>query len=602
MGVYDLILPDDACNMGEEEMLSVLVHNFGYADQDTFQMSYSIDDGEVATETFTTNIPAYLSDTLSFFTPADFSECGAHTVKVWTSLAGDTVPANDTLVYTVTNICATATTTGIPHEVCAFGGPVTADPEVALGYWEGTGITDTATGTFDPALVGAGNSTIISYTYSTAVGYTKITIPYEMPDFTDPVVISLLYDDDVDTLMLPFDFLFFSDTYDTIYPASNGYFCFGEPHDTWYINIPSVLGINNLVGLAGDDLNPAAGGSIYYSVEGIAPNRKFQLRYAFVPLHWPPIDMVDVAAILYESTNIIDIIVHHLPEEEDIGFAQGISNIDGSQYYLTKDSGNPRWFDGANDTAFRFTPTLCPRTIVDTITVIGDVSKNVLGTDTMFCWGDSITIRPDTTSSYYLWNTGDTTQEITVDTEGYYAIEMEYLPGCALFDTLFAEEIDSIELAFTTTPVILGISDGTAIVEVESGGLPPFTYLWGTGETTSDIVVEESGIYGVTVTDAFGCTTFGTVVVGEDVAIDSINQNDLLSIYPNPAHNTLYIDIKDNFAECSVYVYSLTGSKVITQYIDNNQTSLNISSLNEGLYAIVIHIDNTIVQGYFEKL
>ncbi|MEZ5014979.1 MAG: hypothetical protein R2794_11875, partial [Chitinophagales bacterium] len=365
MGVYDLILPDDACNLSEEEMISVLVHNFGYADQDTFQMSYSIDDGEVATETFTTNIPAYLSDTLSFFTPADFSVCGAHTVKVWTTLLGDTIPQNDTLVYTVTNICATATTTGIPQEVCAYGGEVTADPEVGGGYWGGTGITDTGTGTFDPELVGIGESSVISYTYSTAIAYSKTTIPYEQPIFSDPVTISLLYDDDVDTLLLPFDFVFFSNSFDTIYPSSNGYICFGEPHDTWYINIPDPGGINNLLALAGFDLNPAVGGSIYYSIEGTAPYRQFQMRFEDVPLHFPTTDHVDVTTILYESTNIIDVITHYFPEGDELGFVQGISNIDGSQYYYTKNTGNPRWFIGANDTAFRFTPTLCPRTVID---------------------------------------------------------------------------------------------------------------------------------------------------------------------------------------------------------------------------------------------
>ncbi|MEZ5014886.1 MAG: T9SS type A sorting domain-containing protein [Chitinophagales bacterium] len=594
----DLILPDDACNMGEEEMLSVLVHNFGYADQDTFQMSYTIDDGEVTTETFTTNIPAYLSDTLSFFTPGDFSVCGVHTVKVWTTLDGDTIPQNDTLYYTVTNICSAETTTGIPTEVCAYGGLITAEPEVALGYWEGEGITDTANGVFDPELIGLGNSSVVSYTYSTAIGYTKTTIPYTEPVFTDPVTLPLS-DEDVDTVVLPFDFMFFSGTYDTLYVSSNGYARFGEPSIAW-IFIPGPGGdINNLIMLAGNDLVPT-GGSIYYSVEGTAPNRKFQLRFDDVHRYDPPSAYVNVTAILYESSNVIDIVVHHLSVVDDWGFAQFISNIDGSQYYVTNDIGLV-WFYGANDTAFRFTPTLCPRTIVDTITVIGDVSKNVLGTDTLFCWGDSITIRPDTTSSYYLWNTGDTTQEITVDAEGYYSVEMEYLPGCALFDTLFAEEIDSIELTFTSTPVILGISDGSASVEVAAGGLPPFTYLWGTGETKPDIVVEESALYGVTVTDAFGCTTFGTVVVGEDVAIDNINQSDLLSIYPNPAHNILYIDIKDNFTQCSVEVYSLTGRKVITQNIDYNESSLNISTLQEGLYAIVLHIDDRVVTGFFEK-
>lgn len=121
-----------------------------------------------------------------------------------------------------------------------------------------------------------------------------------------------------------------------LYPASNGYIAFGAPHDTWYINIPDVGGINNLLALAGYDLDPTTGGSIYYSVEGTAPYRQLQLRYDDVTLAISPDHFIDVTTVLYESTNIIDLYVDKLPEVGAFGFVQGISNEDGSQYYYTK--------------------------------------------------------------------------------------------------------------------------------------------------------------------------------------------------------------------------------------------------------------------------
>lgn len=46
------------------------------------------------------------------------------------------------------------------------------------------------------------------------------------------------------------------------------------------------------------------------------------------------------------------------------------------------------------------------------------------------------------------------------------------------------------------------------------GGTWPYTFLWSTGATTSTISQLDAGVYTVTVTDANGCTTTGTAIVG----------------------------------------------------------------------------------------
>jgi len=50
-----------------------------------------------------------------------------------------------------------------------------------------------------------------------------------------------------------------------------------------------------------------------------------------------------------------------------------------------------------------------------------------------------------------------------------------------------------------------GANDGTAII-TPTGGVPDYTYLWSTGETTRSIGNLAPGTYSVTVTDANGCT------------------------------------------------------------------------------------------------
>lgn len=592
LGIQELITPENSCNLTSEETLSVYIHNFGFEDQSNYDVSFQIDDGEIETESFTENITAYLSDTITFSTPADFSGCGNHTVKIWTILEGDTIPQNDTLIYTVTNICATETSIGLPSEICYNNDPVIANPEVGGGYFEGLGITDAVLGIFDPSIVGEGNSSVIAYTYQTAIDYTREIIPFDPPSFTDPITISLLYDTDVDTLPLPFDFVFFANSYDVMYPASNGYICFGEPHDTWYITIPDVGGINNLLALAGFDLNPMTGGSIYYEVVGTTPFRQLQLRYDDVPLAISPDHFIDVTTVLHESTNIIDIYVDKLPEVGAFGFVQGISNEDGSQYYYTKTTGTASWFIGANDTAFRFTPTLCPRTVFDTIHVVGDITQNVLGNDTVFCFGESVELLSNTVSTYYLWNTGDTTQSIIVSDEGYYTIELEYLSGCRILDTIFADEIDTIILNITSTPCTIGETNGTATVEILYGGLAPFTYFWSTGDETQTIENLTPGFYTVTVIDSLGCFVTDNVEVTIGNTINS-SWNQTLNIYPNPAEDYFTVEIGNELIKTQFEIINIEGKLMYSSILSSNKTQIDLTNFPNGIYYLKISTSDT---------
>ncbi len=599
IGALALITPANSCNLTAEESLNILVHNFGFADQGTFDLSFQIDGGAIITESFTENLSAYLSDTISFVATADFSECGAHEIKVWTNLLSDTTYQNDTLIYTVTNICASESTIGLPNEICYLSDPIIANPEIGGGYWEGLGIIDGDLGVLDPEIIGAGNDAVISYTYQTAIDYTRQIIPFEPPVFTDSTIISLILNDDVDTVVLPFDFVFFSNSYDVCYPASNGYIAFGEPHDTWYISIPDVGGINNLLALAGYDLDPATGGSIYYLITGSFPYRQIQLRYNDVPLSISPDHFIDVTTVLYETTNIIDIFVDKLPDVGALGFVQGISNIDGTQYYYTKTTGTPVWFIGANDTAFRFIPTLCPRTIIDTIHIVGNDTEDVLGQDTLFCFGDSVELLSNTSSSYYLWNTGDTTQSIFVDETGLYTIELEYISGCNIIDTINVIELDSIILNISSTPTDTDVNTGTATVEVISGGVAPYTYHWDTGEITSTIENLIAGIYVVEVTDSFGCKTTASVAVDKNVSIGDFETYNLLTIFPNPATNSFGVKLNSNVYEANCELTNLDGKAIFKSKINSANFEINTSQFVRGVYFLIIRTNSG---NYFSKV
>jgi len=59
-----------------------------------------------------------------------------------------------------------------------------------------------------------------------------------------------------------------------------------------------------------------------------------------------------------------------------------------------------------------------------------------LGKDTTICTYNSIVLDAGSGFSYYAWNTGQSTEKITVNTTGYYAVEVLNSYGCSGIDTI----------------------------------------------------------------------------------------------------------------------------------------------------------------------
>ncbi|MBI3502070.1 MAG: T9SS type A sorting domain-containing protein [Bacteroidetes bacterium] len=63
-----------------------------------------------------------------------------------------------------------------------------------------------------------------------------------------------------------------------------------------------------------------------------------------------------------------------------------------------------------------------------------------------------------------------------------------------------------------------GGNDGSALINA-SNGIPPYSYLWSTGETTSSITGLSAGSYTVTVTDSLSCATITTATIVQPTAL-----------------------------------------------------------------------------------
>ncbi|WP_020538987.1 gliding motility-associated C-terminal domain-containing protein [Lewinella cohaerens] len=123
-----------------------------------------------------------------------------------------------------------------------------------------------------------------------------------------------------------------------------------------------------------------------------------------------------------------------------------------------------------------------------------------------FCEGSSTTLMPDSTFSSYLWSTTEETAAITVGDAGNYSLTVTNDLGCTATANV------QVEVDTLPQPMITGnLSFCEGVTSVLNGGSGYTSYQWSTLPNGGQLLtINNSGFYGLTVTDGNGC-------VGEDM-------------------------------------------------------------------------------------
>jgi len=124
----------------------------------------------------------------------------------------------------------------------------------------------------------------------------------------------------------------------------------------------------------------------------------------------------------------------------------------------------------------------------------------VITGDTSICAGQTTTLDAGGPYDAYSWNTGDTTESITVSNQGYYYLNA-YNGGCAGFASVYLT-VNAIPTPSITPSGATTFCNGGS-VSLDAGSWA--SYDWSTGESSEAITISTSGTYSVTIMDGNGC-------------------------------------------------------------------------------------------------
>ncbi|WMX13840.1 T9SS type A sorting domain-containing protein [Aureispira sp. CCB-E] len=242
--------------------------------------------------------------------------------------------------------------------------------------------------------------------------------------------------------------------------------------------------------------------------------------------------------------------------------------------------------DAANCAATATVTLTEPTALVATGNAVTDVSCNG-GTDGT----TSTTVTGGTAPYSYLWSNSATTDTIVGLSAGSYIVTSTDANGCTVVgSTLTVNEPTLL------TSTILDNGDGTATVS-GAGGTPGYTYQWdaaAANQTTATATgLTNNTTYSVTVTDANGCTSVSNVTV-TIVGINDLEVLNSLSVFPNPARTTVFVDLDMQVAnDVSIRIVNVTGQTVLEKNLGNIQSErveLNTTELAKGVYMMNFNI------------
>ncbi len=288
---------------------------------------------------------------------------------------------------------------------------------------------------------------------------------------------------------------------------------------------------------------------------------------------------------------------------------------------------------------------------------------NVTNPSCPACCDGTLTITSTGTFEYSIDN-GITFQPLNTFTDlcnGTYFIKAQSSNGCEDSTIIIVGDSPVTTVANINNIQCNGLSNGS-INLTTTGGIPPYLYIWNSGQTTMNISSLDSGIYIITITDAMGTIEIDTFEVELDFNLDitlSQNQNILTAnqsgaqyqwidctnntsilneinqtftatqngsyavlittnncsdtsncqavttigidenlnrnfkIYPNPSNGKVYLDMLNVSNPIEIIIMDVNGKVVTNAIVKSKTIKLDLAHLKNGIYFVKVKTNNT---------
>ncbi len=216
-----------------------------------------------------------------------------------------------------------------------------------------------------------------------------------------------------------------------------------------------------------------------------------------------------------------------------------------------------------------------------TLTVIPNPLISITG-NTSICTGGTSSLNVNGSTSY-TWSTGSNSTSIVVSPTltSFYSVTSTFTNGC--------QSNATTTVVVNPNPTVTANTSNTLICSGQTTTLTSNganTYSWSTSATGSVIAVSPTTTtsYSVTGTDINGCTNTSSITQSVSACTgiaETLNQNQI-NIYPNPATET--INIQSVVKITSLKIFSVDGKLVLEKVVKENNSTLNVSELSQGIY------------------
>ena len=191
----------------------------------------------------------------------------------------------------------------------------------------------------------------------------------------------------------------------------------------------------------------------------------------------------------------------------------------------------------------------------------------------------------------YLWSNGQTSSQISNLGPGTYSVTVTDNLNCnSQLSTTITEPTD-ININLQSVNASQGLNNGSASASV-SGGTPPYSLVWNSGQVSYNIYNLAPGFYILTVTDFNNCQKSDTVMVQQGSVDIQENESSLaVSITPNPFINEAYITIDGYQGMYDLKVLNIQGKEVERHEKMQGGFVLNKGDKAPGVYFLVLQLE-----------